>query len=379
MLLWREIAINFRLKVDQEKTKITMSLFHKKIFDPNPDFFGLDLSDLSVKVAQIEKKGKYQSVVGVGSVDLKQGYVVDGGILNEGAVVEAIHAALKKANITVKDVICSLPETKAFLRIITIPIMTHDEVGEAIKWEMEAHIPMSIDQVYYDWQELPEHLHNQKGKMSVLVVAVAQAVVDQFLSVLNAAGLNARGFEVESLAQSRSMLAESSGTTEMIVDIGDRRTSFLVVVDGVPVFTSSIPLCAESMTDAIAKTMNLSHVEAEKVKFAHGIGSVLKDDHIFQAMQPIIGGFVQEINKSINFYLTGLRYSKNIDNIVLCGGGAKTKGLIPYLSRSLGRNIELGNPWVNVTFKGLPPIEREASVQYATAIGLATKESEVSL
>jgi cell division ATPase FtsA len=72
--------------------------------------------------------------------------------------------------------------------------------------------------------------------------------------------------------------------------------------------------------------------------------------------------------------LTGLKYTDVIDRIIMCGGGAKTIGLAPFLSRRLGYNIKLGDPWVNVNFKGTPPIDRETAVQYATVIGLATKK-----
>ncbi len=348
-----------------------MSLLQKKFLDPNPDFFGLDISDLSIKVVQVDVRGKYMHNVLAGAESLPKGSVADGGILNAEAVGSAIQAACLRANITTKHVVCSLPETKAFLRIISIPQMTSEEAGEAIKWEMEANIPMTIDQVYYDWQILPEHLQGDAGKMSVLVVAVARGVVDQFMAVLEDANYKVHGFEIESLSQVRSLLSLDHQRTTMIVDIGDRRTSFLVVTRGIPVFTSSIPLSSESITDAIAKTMNLSHAEAEKVKIEHGIGSALKNDHIFQSVKPIVDSFAQEIRKSINFYLTGLRYSQAVDEIILCGGGSKTKGLIPYLSRSIGMDVRLGDPWTNAQFKDLPPINKEASIQYATAIGLS--------
>ncbi len=353
-----------------------MAIWNKKIIDTDPELFGLDLSDLSIKVVQLKKKGKYSEIVGMAQANIPQGTIVDSVIIKPEVVVEGIHKAVKAANIAIKDVYCSLPESKAFLRIISIPQMTQGEAAEAIKWEMEANIPMAIDQVYYDWQILPEELHKTPEKMSILVVAIARTVVDQLMSVIEDAGLEVRGFEVESMAQSRSLLASGSSKTTMIVDIGDRRTSFLIVVGDVPVFTSSIPLSAETMTDVISKGLGVSYAEAEKVKFEHGIGSVLKNDHIFQAVKPVIQSFVQEINKSINFYLTGLKYSDSVDTIILCGGGARMKGLIPYLSRSLNRKIELGDPWANTTFKSLPPVDREISAQYVTAIGLASQTHE---
>lgn len=351
-----------------------MSILTKKLIDPTPALFGLDLSDLSVKVLQMNSGRKHNTVHGYAVIPLPVGVIVDGVIMKPDAVVEAITAARKKANITSVDVICSLPETKAFLRIIKIPLMGADEISGAVKWEMEANIPMEIAQVYYDWQILDDSLGHEDNKISVLVVAVARDIVDRFTDVLHAAGLTVRGLEVESMAQARSLISTDVQNTTMIVDIGDRRTGFLIVVDGVPVFTSSIPLSSEGMTDAISKGLGVAPEEAESIKISHGIGSIVKNDHIFNALQPILENFVVEIERSKEFYISGLRYSKSIDHIVLCGGGARTKGIVPYLSRRLQQDVELGNPWINAQLKNIPPIARDNAVQYATTIGLALKE-----
>ncbi len=55
--------------------------------------------------------------------------------MNREVVEEAIRTLLKKAGphrIRTKKVICSLPETKAFLRVLSMPQMTQKETAEAI-------------------------------------------------------------------------------------------------------------------------------------------------------------------------------------------------------------------------------------------------------
>jgi len=352
-----------------------MSIFNKKIIDPTPPYFGLDISDLSVKVLQMTHHGKHDSVYGFASEKIESGIIKGGDIENIDVVVATIKRARKKAGISTKNVICSLPESKAFLRIVTIPQMKDEEVAEAIKWEIEAAIPLSIDQVYYDWQILDRRLTKDKRQIDVIIVAVSKEFIKNFIHVLKKAGLTTYGFEIESVAQSNSLLRDSEkGVTTMIIDIGDKSTSFVMTVDNIPVFTSSIPLSSELMTKAIEQTFGITYKEAEKIKIAYGIGSVLKNDHVFQATKSVVENFVTEAQKSIDFYLDSLTYSDNIDRIIMCGGGARMTGIAPYLSRRLGYNIELGNPWVNMNFKdSVPPIDREKSVQYATVIGLATK------
>jgi len=355
-----------------------MNILRKKIFDFFPSAFGLDLSDLSIKVVLLDRSGRRDSVSSFGSVPLPQGSIVDGEIMQPEIVQSALINLLEKAGpkkIRSRQVICSFPETKAFLRIISLPKMEEEEVKEAIKWEIEANIPLTLDQVYYDWQVLDLNLTQEKGKMSILVVAVARSVVDQFEAVLEGAGLEVVGLETESIAQARSLLAEKEDkATTLIVDIGDRRTSFLIAIGSTPCFTSSVPLSSQMITDAISKSMHLSFDEAEEMKIKHGLGSLALKSPVLKATEPVLESMAVEIEKSIDFYLNNLRYSATIDSIVLCGGGSNMNGLLPYMARRLGRAVEFGNPWVNVGLgREIPLIDRRRSVQFSTAIGLALR------
>ncbi len=357
---------------------IKMTFLNKKIFNSSASIFGLDLSDLSIKLVKLEENGKEDELVSYGTVQLPFGAISDGEIKEKSQVIEAINKLVKISGpkkVKTKKVICSIPETKAFLRIISIPKMSEEEISEAVKWEIEANIPLSLEQVYYDWQIVTESLKIEKNKINLLVVAVSRIIIDEIISVIEEAGLDVVGLEIESISQARSLLSqEDCNKTVLIVDIGDRRTSFSIAKEGVLCFTSSIPLSGQSLTDTIARGMSISSKEAEEIKFNYGIGSDFKNDALFQLTKPILENFSQEIEKSADFYLSGLGYSKSIDKIIVCGGGANTKGIVPYLSKKLGREIELGNPWSNVNFgKKLPLIEKGQAVQYSTAIGLALR------
>lgn len=355
-----------------------MSFLNKKIFSEEAQIFGLDLSDLSIKIVQLKNNGTFDCISGFSSNPLPIGCLSDGEIQKKEQVASIIRKSLAQAvpkRIRSKKVICSLPETKAFLRIVSIPQMNESEMAEAVKWEMEANIPLPLEQVYYDWQIIPKTILAEKNKIQLLVAAIAKSTVDQFVEVLELAGLEPVGLEIESIAQARSLLDEKDNqSTILIVDIGDRRTSFSVTKGGLSCFTSSVPLCGQALTDVISKGMGVSFEEAEKIKITYGIGSDFKNNALFKCQEPVLENLAQEIERSIDFYLTCLKYSDNIDKIILCGGGANTKGILPYLSRKLGREIEAGNPWTNIRLgKNLPIISRDYSLQYSTAIGLALK------
>ena len=105
-----------------------MNILRKKIFDLFPSSFGLDLSDLSIKAVLLDRNGKRDSVASYGSVPLPIGSVVDGEIVDPDAVKNAVANLLEKAGprkIRTRQVICSLPETKAFLRILRLKPTFH--------------------------------------------------------------------------------------------------------------------------------------------------------------------------------------------------------------------------------------------------------------
>lgn len=352
-----------------------MSLLDKKIISFEPEVFGVDLSDLSVKIMQLEKSGGVEKVRSYAVADIPAGNIEDGKIIDKEKVAAIIKEAVKKAGpekIKGNKIICSLPESKAFLRIVSIPKMDKEEAKEAIKWEMEANIPLPIDQVYFDWQFLET---DNTQKQNVLTAAVSRDIVDDFMDVLKKAGLEVYGLEVESIASARSLVPweskEEGGT--LIVDLGAQRTSFIMVEKGVPNFTSSIPFSSESMNDAISKGLNIDLAEAERTKISHGIEDG-KDNPIFNVIKSLLENLVQEIERTLDFYAGMSKENSAVEKVILCGGGSNLKGLVAYLAERLKKKVELGDPWINLKMgKSVPIISKENTDRYSTAIGLALR------
>lgn len=360
--------------------KLKVSFLNKKIISFEPEVFGVDLSDLSVKVMQLERNGKIEKVRSYAVGDIPAGYIEDGKIIDKEKVAAVIKETVKKSGpekIKGNKVICSLPESKAFLRVVSIPKMEEAEAQEAIKWEMEANIPLPIDQVYFDWQFLET---DEKNRQNILTAAVSRDIVDDFMDVLKLAGLEVYGLEVESIASARSLVplgsTEQGGT--LIVDLGAQRTSFIMVEKGVPNFTSSIPFSSESINDVISKGLNIDLAEAEKTKISHGIADG-EGNPIFNVIKSSLENLVQEIERTLDFYSGMSKENLAVEKIMLCGGGANLKGLVAYLAERLGKKVELGDPWINLNMDNrVPIISKENADRYSTAIGLALRGLDYS-
>jgi type IV pilus assembly protein PilM len=371
-----------------------MNFFSKEIFSFKEKYFGMDLSDLSVKVIQLHNDGFRDKIVAFSDQDIPNGCIEDGKIINKEKAIRAIKSAILRAGpkkINTKKVICSLSESKVFLRILSIPHMAEEEIGEAIKWEIEASIPLSIDQVYYDWQLIGSN----KSSQSVLTVAVARDVVDELVEILEAAGLEVYGLEAESVAMARSLVLQqkkqkkelSRGDKEkdadahkdvaLIVDLGAQRTGFILTEGNIPFFTSSVPFSSFGITSMISRILGISNEDAEKIKVTQGMSACSINDNLNESMGAYLESLATEIEKSIDFYqsIDKMDHSSKVEDIIICGGGANLKGIIPYLVKRLGRKIQVCDPWVNFDFgNNLPIINKEKASQFVTAIGLAMRK-----
>jgi type IV pilus assembly protein PilM len=362
------------------------------------DAFGLDISDLSLKIVKLKKRGKFFKLVSFGEEKIKPGIIKGGEIKDEKELAEIIKSALKKVKgkrIKTNYVIASLPEEKAFLQVIQMPTMSEEDLKSAVIYEAENYIPLPIEEVYLDSQiVLP--LQNHLNHLDVLIAALPKTTVEPYLSSLKLAGLEPLAFEIESQAIARALIKEETTTSPvLLIDLGATRTSFIIFSGHALRFTSSIPVSSKAFTEIIAKNLKIDAEKAEKLKIKYGLEEKIKlkvkyekteikreRGKIFEALVPALVDLVQQIKRHLDYYQTHSTHehlppeAKGVSKILLCGGGANLKGLPELLSLELKLPVEISNPWINIPAKnqtGALAMPFEKSLEYATAIGLALR------
>lgn len=347
-----------------------------------PSAFGLDISDFSIKIAQLEKKNKRLKLKSFNRTNLPRNTVEGGEIKKEKQLIKSIRNSIDNVRgepIKTPYAVCSLPEQCSFVKIIQLPKMKRDEIKEAVKWEAEANIPLSLEEVYLDWVIIPGEKDSEH--LNILINAAPKELVDKYLQVLRAADIEPVVFEIESVATARSLIKkDDSFKPLLIIDLGSNRTSFIIFAENNLRFTSSISISNQQMISDVAKKLRVNKEEAQLLKFKTGLDKSKKQGEVFNALLPSLVKLVNQIKDYIVFYKDQSQEAKvpqeNISKIVLCGGGANLEGLPQYLSGRLKIPVVLGNPWVNIFKtlpKELPGVSRKESLAYATALGLALR------
>ncbi len=363
-----------------------------------PKTFGLDISDLSLKIVSLKKKGQAFDLASFTEEEIKPGIIKEGEIKNEKALAKIISDSLKKVKgekIRTPYVVAALPEEKAFLQVIQMPKMAREELKSAVIYEAENYIPLPIESVYLDSQ-IVSPVYDHLDHLDVLIAALPKKTIDPYISAFKLAGLKPLTLEIESSAIARALIKNQATTNPvLLIDLGESRTSFIVFSGNSLRFTSSIPVSSKGFTEIIAKSLGVSLLKAENLKIKHGLEEKIKlkikkekserkveRGKIFEALIPPLVDLIQQIKRHLEYYRTHASHehlppnSKEVEKIYLCGGGANLKGLSGLLALELKTQVELGNPWVNILadpLTGKKELPSEKALSYTTALGLALR------
>lgn len=194
---------------------------------------GMDISDLSLKFVQLNKIRNKITIQAMGKTSLPAGLIEGGEIKNKEGVAKKIKKLIANpqfGKISSGEIISCLPETKTFIKLIEVE-RTPNPMREIISNEIEKHIPMPINEMYYDWQIIK----TPDSKQSVLIGAAPQNIVSQYANLLKEAKYSIVALEIEPISICRSLLAEEAlkfeGAFEKnygIIDIGAKRTSMII-------------------------------------------------------------------------------------------------------------------------------------------------------
>jgi type IV pilus assembly protein PilM len=312
---------------------------------------GLDISTVAVKLLELSKSGNRYKVESYAVVPLPQTGIIDKSLVSTDIIADAIRAAVKQSGTKLKYAAVAVSGAAVMTKIITMPVgLTDDEVEEQIMIEADQYVPYALDEVSLDFEVQGINEVNP-DMVNVILAASRKDNVDDRVEALTKAGLKAKVVDVEAFAMENAfaLLADqvsssSSGQTIAIADIGATLSTLNVLHDGRTVYTREQVFGGKQLTEEIQRRYGLSWEEAGLAKKHGG----LPDNYIVDVLDPFKRAVVQQISRSLQFFVSSSA-NKAIDSIILSGGCAAIPGIEKMVSQSLGVNAYIANPFIDMT------------------------------
>lgn len=352
-----------------------MSLFQKK-----SEVVAIDIGSNSVKMVQLERDqtGRYR-LVSWGKEELASDTIVDGSVMNTGAVVDVIKSLSAKSG-KAKNVVASIAGNSVIIKRITLQSMSMEELEEQIKWEAEQYIPFDINDVNIDVQIL-EGAHPDPSQMDVLLVAARRDLVNENMSLFQQSGLAPVVMDIDSFALANMFKVNYPELDDRgvvaLVNVGDNSINIHVLRDGISVFTRDLSVGGRTFTEELQRNLTISFEEAEKLKIGDDDNPITYE--IEQVLADAADSLATDIRNTLDFYLS-TSMDGVVDRILLTGGASQTPRFKEALYRQSGIPVEYADPFRNIIvdereFK--PDFLEEIASQFSVAIGLAIRTSSV--
>lgn len=333
---------------------------------------GIDIGSKTIKVVELARDGNRMALKSAGTV----GYTAsDVTTFRDDKEYQALGEALKKlfkdAKIASKNVTIALPETSVFTRILKFPLLNDQEIASAVKWEAEEYIPIPLKDAVVEHVILERQEVGNPPQVLVLLIAVTKDLVERYVKVAGFAGLNVVAVETELMAMVRSTAPVDK--TAVLIDFGAHSTDLAIAKQGQLFFSRSIPTAGDAFTRAVAQTLGVSVEQAEEYKKTYGLSPEALEGKVGQSLIPVFRVVAEEIKKALHYYQLEVR-GEAVSSVLISGGTAGLPGVATELTKMLGIEVAVANPFANVT---VDPAAASSLANfaplYSVAVGLALR------
>ena len=342
---------------------------------------GLDVGSHSIKLVEIDHSKRGLILKSFGIVGLPPDAIVEGSIKEIEVVASAIKNLYKNLKVKNKKVATSISGYSVIVKKIDLPPKEGTDLEATIQEKAEQYIPFDINDVNLDYDLLTPEVEPEEGGGSsrpkeVMLVAAKKEMVDEYVGLLQLAGLSPMVLDVDAFALQNAFEISSPEQKGCyaLVNIGAEELGINAVKDGVSMFTRDSSYGGAQITEAIMKELKVRYEEAEKIKL--GGTKVEKEKAILEEIfTSVVSSWAQEIKRALDFLATTYP-DETIERVFLSGGSSRIPGFQKYLEMETGIPVEMFNPFSNLIIN-----EKKFDTNYlsymapqaAVAVGLALR------
>lgn len=342
----------------------------------NPSFIGIDIGSEAAKVVQLRKENERAILETYGELKtvnyFKRAAGAGGGFLRflDQDIAEMLGDLLVESNVTSKQAVLSIPSVSSFITAIELPLMNREEVKAAIPFEAKRYVPIPMAEVSMDWEIIEED--EAVKKMKVLLVVVPNEVINKYKRIAELVDLDIKAVEIESFSLVRSLIGRDMGVTA-ILNFGAQSTTVVIADNRIIRYSGNIGRGSREISMVLARSLAIDEARAETLKREVGISIKPEEKEIANIIMPVVDTLMADVERAIAVY--NRSNIRKVERVVISGGGASMAGLIDYVSKTIGLETVLANPFVLTVYPAfMQPILKDIGPGFGVAVGLALRQ-----
>ena len=264
---------------------------------------------------------------------------------------DALSQFMSRNSLAGSQVGISISGQSGLARFIKLPPVESKKIPDIVKYEARQQIPFALEDVVWDYQQMPGGSEEDGFTMETEVGLFAMRRDQLFTSIqplvdaeieLNVIQLtplciyNTAVYDILTDVPAPSDYDPDEPPESVVILSMGTDTSDLVVTNGYRVWQRSVPIGGNHFTKQLMNEMKLTFAKAEHLK--RNAQEAENPKAVFQAMRSTFSDLVTEVQRSIGYFHNIDRTAK-IKRIVVLGNAAKLTGLPQYLAKRLEYDV----------------------------------------
>jgi len=323
---------------------------------------GLDISKDAITVAQVSKNHDEKWILDKISYRLLDKEKINENLMESKEYIsEEIKLALANAKITTPNVAISIPVTSAIIRVVTSPLMTEEELSNAIEtdslWENLVQLTDNLNDYSIFHQVI--NRNSKTNTMEILFVASKLSDVNSYTSMIKKAGLNPVIMDVKCFTLKNSFdnaVLSNEKSTSAILELGLEDNYLMIIHDNTPIITDVF-------------------LRQQEKQFIINIREIISDT---DEGANVIRRYAMQIKQALNDYES--KYESKINNIKVVSNLKNVKEILNLFRKNLpGTAIQLFDPFTETSIPSYntDKVQIENKSIFTSVMGLAFRKLDI--
>jgi type IV pilus assembly protein PilM len=354
----------------------------------NGAVWGIDIGSCALKAIRCRKGDSAGQIVAEGFDYVEYPTILGQPDADDATLIrDALKTFLSRNTLRGDQVAISVSGQNGLARFIKLPPVEAKKIPEIVRYEARQQIPFKLEEVIWDYQQLPGGGETEGFALEAEVglFAMKRDQVFRALQPLEQVGIEVNYIQLAPLAifnfaafdQLKPITAEgfdpeNPPESTVLLSIGTETTD-LVITNGLRVWQRSIPLGGNHYTRALTKQLKLTFGKAEHLKRNAGAASTEDAKAVVKAMRPVFDDMVTEVQTSLRYFKMNVDKNANLGRIIGLGNAMKLLGLRAYLAQKLEMEVVRPEAFAKLVGPSVvaAPVFKDNILAFATSYGLA--------